>query len=212
MRKIILIIILLIGYNISPGLSQTREDINNITRDSVYCSIQNDSIKNYIKANIDNLLNMENKTFGEIQNIFNDFILLHNEWLTIYLAKNFNNSRFSSFIQEINDSLTINDINTLMKVAIYKARIGEKDTIIDGQKVTIIQGIFSFEQELNMESLQHEIGKMLQNRYQVSVSRPEQLTKKTTPRWYLEIINKAIREHPEKKKELQYLKNEIKNF
>jgi len=212
MKRIFLLIVLM-SY-IFSGFSQTREDIKNITRDSVYCSIQNDSIKNYVKTNIDSLLNMKGKNLNELKEIFKNFIFQHNQHLNIYIFKKFQNKDWlATFLESIEiKKLKKEDLNSFMKVAINEAMIGERDTVIDGQKFKIFQKEYTEDEKGLLTALQRATGSILQNRYQVSIIEPEELTRKTTRRWYLKIINKALQEHPEKEKELTFLKEEIENF
>ena len=201
------------GY-IFSGFSQSKEEIKKITIDSVYNSIQNDSINLYVEKNINKLLDFKGDRHKELYQIFKNIILLHNKNLTIYTIKNFENIEWLTvYLERFKiDSLKINDLNYIMKVAIMQARERKRDTVINGEKVTIINGLYSFEKEVILEAFQETMGNILQKKYNVHIKKPESLNKKSTKKWYLEIINKALREHPKKEKELKYLKNEIKKF
>ena len=211
MKKVILIIVLM-GY-IFSGFSQSREEIKKITIDSVYNSIQNDSIIHYVENNIEELLEFKGDRSKELK-IFENFILLHNKNLTIYTIKNFENVEWLTvYLNRLKiDSLRIEDLNYIMKVAIMQARERKRDTVINGEKVTIINGLYSFEKEVVLEAFQKTTGDILQKKYNLNIKKPESLNKQSAKKWYLEIINKALQEHPEKEKELTFLKEEIEDF
>ncbi len=210
MKKIILILIITTSSIVA--FSQTRTDIKNITLNDVYATIGNDSIKNYIDENIKNVIAPKRGSLDKWRNLFESFILIHNKQLTIYLVKNYKFGFFSMFIEKIQDSLTVNDLNCLIKVALFKARIGERDTIINGEKVTILDGEYTTEDELGLETLQKTIGEIMQRRYKIKIEKPESLTQTTTPQWYLSIINKALKDNADYKKELKFLIKEIEEF
>ena len=74
------------------------------------------------------------------------------------------------------------------------------------EAISLTEKMFDFMQEKGFETSET-------TGLHVNMSiRGEELNKETTRRWYLEIINKALQEHPEKEKELLYLKREIENF
>ena len=107
MKKIILTLIITICSVMA--FSQTRADIKNITLNDVYATIGNDSIKDYVKENIEDLLNFD---FGYSRDYFErkkqyaltkNFILLHNKLLTTYLAKSLDPGFFYSITKEIED-------------------------------------------------------------------------------------------------------------
>ena len=187
MKKLILILILITSSVIA--FSQTREDIKNITLNDVYATIGNDSIKDYVKENIEDLLNFD---FGYSRDYFErkkqyaltkNFILLHNKLLTTYLAKFLDPWVFYSITKEIEDSLTVNDLNCLIKVAIFKARIGDKTIIVNGKKFTV-ESEYTPDEGGLLEVLQQTIGKIMERRYKIKVKKPEHLTQETTPQWY----------------------------
>ena len=216
MKKIILILI--ITTSSIMAFSQTRSDIKNITLNDVYATIGNDSIKNYVEENIEDAINFDfssSRNYFEIKKHFvlvKNFLLFHNKLLTIFLAKFYDTDIFCRKIKEIEDSLTVNDLNSLIKVALFKARIGNKTEIRNGVEIMVWDGIYTTESEGLLEILQQTVGEIMERRYKIKVKKPESLTQTTTPQWYLSIINKALKEKSCYKKELKFLKKEIEEF